>query len=110
MDNQSLGNRLRLLRINHSLSQENLADQLNLTQSAYSKLERGERKISIVLLYKMAAIYQVNLDNFWAYIQGALPLHELLKELEHAKSPAEEPLVSQSCTRIIPIGSVAKVS
>ena len=40
--NKIIGNRLKKLRYSKNLSQEQVADFLNISQSAYARMERGE--------------------------------------------------------------------
>lgn len=53
----TLGKRLKTLRENRELSQENLADELKVSQSAYSKWESGQTDISYQTLCKIAEFY-----------------------------------------------------
>ncbi len=82
MNHQSLGSRIRLLRINKDLSQENIADMIGLTQSAYSKIERGERQMSLVLLEKIASIFNVELTRLISYCKGSVTLPDMLRDME----------------------------
>lgn len=54
-----LGARLYSLRENLGLSQSQVADYLDIDQSLLSRIEKGERKISINLLEKLADLYCV---------------------------------------------------
>ncbi|GMQ91675.1 MAG: hypothetical protein BMS9Abin11_0986 [Gammaproteobacteria bacterium] len=47
-----LGNRLRKIRSQKHLTQEELADRLNSSQSRVAKMENGDRSVSIDLLVK----------------------------------------------------------
>lgn len=47
---------LRKYRVLSNLTQREVADKLGMTHSAYSKYERGERKITIDLLKKLSSI------------------------------------------------------
>ena len=82
MNPQTLGSRIRLLRINNDLSQENIADMIGLTQSAYSKIERGERQMSLFLLEKIATIFNVELTRLIAYCKGTVSLPDMLRDME----------------------------
>ncbi len=64
--------KIRLLRLQKGLSQQNIADELNLTVPAYSNIERG---ISEVNLSRLSAI---------ALILGTTPV-ELLSETSLVK-------------------------
>ena len=58
-----LGNRLAELRKEHGLSQEELADRLNVSRQAISKWERGEASPDTDNLIELAKIYDVSLDE-----------------------------------------------
>jgi transcriptional regulator with XRE-family HTH domain len=49
-----LGHRIRLLRIEKGLSQENMANDLGISLTAYSRIERGKTNISILRLEQIA--------------------------------------------------------
>jgi transcriptional regulator with XRE-family HTH domain len=49
--------RIRILRLSKNLSQQNLADELDITVAAYSNIERGKADITITRLYKIAKIF-----------------------------------------------------
>jgi transcriptional regulator with XRE-family HTH domain len=53
--NQILKN-IRRLRISKEISQEAIANSLNMTQSAYAKLERGQTKLSLER-YLLISVY-----------------------------------------------------
>jgi transcriptional regulator with XRE-family HTH domain len=57
---EKLGNRIRLLRIEKNLTQENMADDLGISITAYSKIERGKTNISITRLGEIAEVLGVN--------------------------------------------------
>ena len=58
--------RLRELREDKDLSQEEIAKILNCTQTAYGKWENGKREIKLQELIILAKYYKVSLD----YIAG----------------------------------------
>lgn len=63
---QTIGERLRFLREAHNVTQHKLVEVLGRPKSAqnwYSRVESGERKISVVDLKKLANFYQVSLDE-----------------------------------------------
>lgn len=55
-------NRIKELRINKSLSQEQLADRLGVTKQAISQMERGVRKPSVPMLEALCDIFNVSTD------------------------------------------------
>ena len=60
-----LEKRLKNLRESKDLSQENLADELNISQPAYSKWESGQTDISYSILRKIAEYYNITLSELF---------------------------------------------
>ncbi len=58
-----LGKRLKTLRENRELSQESVADELKVSQPAYSKWESGQTDISYLTLNKIAEFYGISLSE-----------------------------------------------
>ena len=54
--------RLRDLREDHDLKQETVAQYLNMSQTGYSKYERGANDISTQALIKLARFYNTSID------------------------------------------------
>lgn len=59
----SLTERIRQYRILQGLSQQNMADELNLTLAGYSKIERGETELTVNRLARIAGILGLNLND-----------------------------------------------
>lgn len=53
---KAVGQRLQMLRLQKSLTQEQMGEKLNLSTSAYCKIEYGETDLTLVRLYKIAEI------------------------------------------------------
>ena len=66
--------RLRELREDRDLSQREIAELLNCTQTAYGKWENGKRDIKIDDLIKLAKFYNVSLD----YLAGITDIPKTL--------------------------------
>ncbi len=60
MNLDKLGNRIRLLRIERKLTQENIATELGISVTAYSKIERGLTKLSIPRLESIARVLGIS--------------------------------------------------
>ncbi|MBI2271624.1 MAG: helix-turn-helix transcriptional regulator [Bacteroidetes bacterium] len=58
--NKVIGERIRIQRVSKSLSQENIADELDLSIGAYSNIERGKTEISVSRLYRIAKILKIS--------------------------------------------------
>ena len=54
--------RIRDLREDNDMSQKQIAELLNISQTAYSKYELGKRNMPIQSLIKLARFYNVSLD------------------------------------------------
>lgn len=57
---EKVAERIRLARLAKNLSQQNIADELNITIAAYSNIERGITDISVTRLYQIATILGAN--------------------------------------------------
>lgn len=55
-------NRLRDLREDANLKQENIAQILGMKQQQYSEYERGKREVPIKVFIKIAQYYDVSID------------------------------------------------
>ncbi len=60
------GERLRILREKHELTQKEVAEYLKTTQSYYAQYERNERQIPFERVIELAKLYKVSID----YIAG----------------------------------------
>lgn len=54
--------RIRDLREDHDIKQQEIADYLMCDQSLYSKYERGERDLPLAYADKLADYYHVSID------------------------------------------------
>lgn len=55
--------RVRKCRVDRGLTQTEVAEQLGISQAAYSRLEKGEVDISVAKLMELAVIYRVALST-----------------------------------------------
>lgn len=62
---QLIGKRIRKIRESKDYSQENIAGELGITTSAYSKIERGVTDTSTSKLIKIAEILEVEVSQFF---------------------------------------------
>ena len=63
MNSNTVGNKIRRFRELREYSQEYMANKLEITQSAYGKIENESVKITIERLQKIAEILNVELSN-----------------------------------------------
>lgn len=54
--------RIRDLREDHDLTQKQIAEILNMSQTGYSKYETGENDLPTVILIKLADYYNTSID------------------------------------------------
>jgi transcriptional regulator with XRE-family HTH domain len=92
-----LSEKIRLIRLSKNLSQQNIADELGITVSAYSNMERGVTEITIQRLKKIAEIFGVNVNEILIensffeeknYRYDSIPqkLNSILNELQIQKN------------------------
>ena len=62
----TLASRLKELRLSNNLTQEQIAQKLNITRNAYTLYETGKNNPTIETLKKLADIYKTSID----YIVG----------------------------------------
>lgn len=58
---KEIGERLRKIRNVRGLSQENLANDLRITSTAYGKIERGETDVNVTRLSQICEILEIHL-------------------------------------------------
>lgn len=56
-----IGQRIKKLREEKGITQENMALQLDVTQSNYGRLEKDDRRLNVVKLIKIVRILDVNI-------------------------------------------------
>jgi len=54
-----LAKRIRICRLNRALSQKKMAEKLNISQSAYAKIENGFSRLDMGRLYKICEILDI---------------------------------------------------
>ncbi len=60
---RSINERIRQIRLGLGLSQENMAEGLQISTTAYGDLERGKTEITIARLATIAAIFDLELPD-----------------------------------------------
>lgn len=89
-----IGNRIRMIRKEKNITQEDLANRLGLTKAAVSKYELGQRSPSLEQITKIAIALGVDTGTLIGY-QGFDTVEEFKKAREAAtKNPGEEVKVS----------------
>lgn len=62
---QELGYNIKKRRLELGLTQELLAEQLQVTQAFISQIERGEKTPNIYIIKQLAKILQYDINNFF---------------------------------------------
>lgn len=60
---RNVGNNIRVARKAKNLSQEELAFKINSARNFIGCIERGEKAPTVYILYKIAAVLDVPIDN-----------------------------------------------
>lgn len=63
MDYYEIGQRIRKIRKAHGLSQEELAEKINISTTHMSHIETGNTKLSLPVLVDIAAVLEVRTDD-----------------------------------------------
>ncbi len=61
---EKLGEVMRRYRNEHNYTQKKIADYLGLDRTTYSKYETAQRKPELDVIMKLAALYNVSVDDF----------------------------------------------
>lgn len=68
--------RIRDLREDRDLNQQDLADYLNCSQVCYSRYENGQRDIPLEIISKIADFYHVSVDYLLNRTDCPYPSHK----------------------------------
>ena len=88
MELKELGKNIRRIRQEKGLTQENVANDLDISLTAYTKIERGETNVSFLRLSQIADYFQVELIRFVSACPGEekMPFFKQLeKDIERIK-------------------------
>lgn len=58
-----IGGKIKILREQRGFSQENLAQELGITQPSYARLEKNDERINVVRLQQIAAILKTTISD-----------------------------------------------
>lgn len=67
--------RLRDLREDHDLTQEQLVAKLGMHKTTYTNYEQGKREIPLALVIRLAELYNVSIDYIAGLSNTPTPLH-----------------------------------
>ena len=63
--NKFIGTKIKKFRESRNMTQDELAELLDTTRQSISRYENGERKANQDLLFELASIFKVSLDDFF---------------------------------------------
>jgi len=66
------GQQLQLLRLEKNLTQEQMSEKLNLSTSAYCKIEYGETDLTLTRLDKIAKVLGISALSLFSYIDKSM--------------------------------------
>lgn len=71
MENEEklIGSRIKNLRKENKMSQEELASKLGISRSYFSKIENGQRGLSIEIMQKLCKVFNMSMDEFLETIE-----------------------------------------
>lgn len=68
------GQQLQLLRLEKNLTQEQMSEKLNLSTSAYCKIEYGETDLTLTRLDKIAKVLGISALSLFSHIDKSMNL------------------------------------
>lgn len=95
MDYYQIGQRIRKIRKAHGLTQEELAEKIDISTTHMSHIETGNTKLSLPVFLEIAEALEVRTDDLLednALLRGTAALEEIAAVLEHC-SAAEAKVV-----------------
>ncbi len=60
-----IGRKVRFLRLEAGLSQEKLAEYVNMSREHISCIERGKNFVNLETLYNLAEFFKINIKDFF---------------------------------------------
>lgn len=64
MINNRVCTKIKILRLEKNFTQDYLAEQLNISQSYYAKIENGKKEMSIKMFFDILKILEVDILSF----------------------------------------------
>ena len=94
-----IGQRLQLLRLEKGLTQEQMGEKLNLSTSAYCKIEYGETDLTLTRLSKIAEVLDMSTMELFSKINHSSFATKKEDDL-HALVKANSLLIGMLCKRV----------
>ena len=82
MDYYKIGQKIRKIRKAHGLSQEELAEKVNISTTHMSHIETGNTKLSLLVFVDIAAALEVRTDDLLDTATTSTSLDEIATVLE----------------------------
>lgn len=94
---KEVGNRIKKIRINLDITRDDVADQLNISNSAYAKIERGDTDMNVSHLDTIAKFFKVEISDFFPGKKATVPMEENPNKYGYAtKDDIEQLTLDQS--------------
>ena len=85
----NIGTRIRQLRLERGFSQENMADELGISTTAYGDIERNKTDVTVSRLQRIAQILNTNWMDLFAESSAVSVQNELLADNEKLRLEVE---------------------
>ena len=86
----NLGRRVRMLRVNKSMTQDELAEQSGLSTKYIGELERGQSNPTLLTVDKIATALDVEMTDPFEIKSDALSVQELRREIDMLLDNSDE--------------------
>lgn len=86
---KKFGQRVRKIRQKQNLSQEELAEKIDIAVNNMGKIERGESFVTAVTLEKLATVLNVKVEDFFKF-DSFVSIDEMKEELDFNKMSDNE--------------------
>lgn len=95
IDNQSLGNRIRLQREKLQMTREELAEKIEMSSHHLGHVERGDRSVSLSNLVKISVALNMSLDYliFGHLEDNTMQIVKLINNLSKSQLDAIEDVI-----------------
>src|SRR3989338_6412474 len=87
---KELYKKLKLLREQKRFSQEQLADELNISRPTYMQIEKDERELTISEAKKLASIFDMSFEDFLAGKASVNPVITIQRKKEVERKDKNE--------------------
>ena len=71
----TVGTRIRKIREERGIKQENIADEMGITQSSYGRLEKDDNRLTVTKLIKISEILNISVSTLFGE-KAANVIHE----------------------------------